>query len=113
MTQISKANRESAEDLESLEIPYDDPCNFPVLEPQPRCLYDDCIERGRPIGYSSLPANVRTVSFFRDKYPLGSQAIEAFNQMKEKFLWWDDILYWTDRFWFLRVVFRDGSQTGT
>ena len=107
----SKELREVAEDLEALDIPYDDPCNFPDIEPQARCLYNDCVEPGRPTGYSALPGNVSCISFSRKKYPLGSQALESVLADREKFVWVDERLYWTERHWFLRVVFRDGEKT--
>jgi hypothetical protein len=100
MSRTSKADLEAAEDLEN--TPFDDPSNYPEQEPQPRCLYDDCMEPGIPVGYSSLPAGVSVMSFSKAKYPQASEAIEAFDRIKRNFLWWDDVLYWTNQHWFFR-----------
>jgi hypothetical protein len=101
MSRLSKADIETAEDLE--KTPYDDPLNTPEVQPQARCLYDDCLLPGRPIGYSSVPSDLSIVSFSRKKYPLGTNALEAFAKLREKFVWCEDVLYWTATHWFLRV----------
>lgn len=83
----------------------DESLNLPPTEPQARCLYDDCFDKERKVGYSTTPFPLSYVGLSRQKYSTADQAREAFDaRRRQGFDWVDPCTYWTVTHWIFRGV---------